>query len=70
MDKFSAAGLMPRQFERVKLHVTVMNTLFRKDPSGTAQAEVMESRRNVKERESFDAAGVLRVRYSLPAINT
>ncbi|XP_046584119.1 LOW QUALITY PROTEIN: activating signal cointegrator 1 complex subunit 1-like [Haliotis rubra] len=59
VDKFSAAGLMPRQFERVKLHVTVMNTLFRKDPTGTAQAEVTESRRNVKERE-FDAAGVLR----------
>ncbi|XP_071085062.1 activating signal cointegrator 1 complex subunit 1-like [Haliotis cracherodii] len=60
VDKFSAAGLMPRQFERVKLHVTVMNTLFRKDPSGTAKAEVMESGRNVRERESFDAAGVLR----------
>ena len=64
VDKFSASGFMQREFERVKLHITVMNSLMRKDPTGT-----VEPRRNrqherqplMKDRESFDAANVLKV---------
>ena len=57
VDKFCAARLMQREFERVKLHVTVMNTLFRQDPSGTSVPQ-----RGQKVRESFNAANVLKVR--------
>lgn len=34
VDRFVASGLMLKEWDRVKLHATVMNTLFRKDPSG------------------------------------
>lgn len=34
VERFVASGLMLREWDRVKLHATVMNTLFRKDPSG------------------------------------
>ncbi len=29
VDRFVSAGIMTRQYDRVKLHVTLMNTLFR-----------------------------------------
>lgn len=56
VDRFVASGLMRRQYDAVKLHVTLMNTLFRRDPgsaSGTAQS------RGRPARESFDASGLL-----------
>lgn len=34
VERFVASGLMLKEWDRVKLHATVMNTLFRKDPSG------------------------------------
>lgn len=34
VEHFVAAGLMVREWDRVKLHGTVMNTLFRKDSTG------------------------------------
>lgn len=37
VEHFVAVGLMVREWERVKLHGTVMNTLFRKDHSGEAE---------------------------------
>ena len=61
VDKFSASGLMQKEFERVKLHVTVMNTLFRKDPADTESPRAGRGQR--KTRESFDARGVLKVSY-------
>lgn len=33
VERFVASGLMLKEWDRVKLHATVMNTLFRKDPS-------------------------------------
>lgn len=36
VEHFVAAGLMVREWDRVKLHATVMNTLFRKDSTGKA----------------------------------
>lgn len=56
VDRFVAKGLMRRQYDSVKLHVTLMNTLFRRDPgsaSGTTQG------RGRPVRESFDASGLL-----------
>ena len=51
---------MARQYDRVKLHVTLMNTLMRKDPSG-ASLPAKSDRRQHRDRESFNAVGVLKV---------
>lgn len=62
VEKFTSAGYMQRERDRVKLHVTLMNTLMRKDPSGAALPRQQGGRRGeFKERESFDASNVLRV---------
>lgn len=34
VEHFVSAGLMVREWDKVKLHGTVMNTLFRKDSTG------------------------------------
>lgn len=34
LERFQAAGLIVKEWNSVKLHGTVMNTLFRKDPDG------------------------------------
>ncbi|XP_052272061.1 activating signal cointegrator 1 complex subunit 1-like isoform X6 [Dreissena polymorpha] len=59
VDRFSTSGLMQRDYERVKLHVTVMNTLFRKDPTGTTEAR-QPREKGRKERESFSAVQLLK----------
>lgn len=55
-------GLMKQKFERIKLHVTLMNSLLRKDDTGILEAQ-KTSRGRVKnqERESFDAKKILRL---------
>ncbi|XP_061083801.1 activating signal cointegrator 1 complex subunit 1 [Conger conger] len=58
VESFVTAGLMVREWDRVKLHGTVMNTLFRKDPS--AEEKGGSGRPNMKDREAFDARGVLK----------
>jgi activating signal cointegrator complex subunit 1 len=60
VDKFVSANLMQRQYERVKLHITVMNTLFRKDASGAAEPQ-WNPRGLAKDRESFYAKSLLQV---------
>ncbi|XP_062859741.1 activating signal cointegrator 1 complex subunit 1 [Trichomycterus rosablanca] len=57
VESFVASGLMVREWERVKLHATVMNTLFRKDQSVDDKAG--PRRQNVKDREAFDARNIL-----------
>jgi hypothetical protein len=47
---------MQKQYEQVKLHVTLMNTRFRSEES-----EPDSSRRKQKPRESFDATSILKV---------
>ncbi len=64
VDTFSTAGLMTREYDRVKLHITVMNTLMRKDPSGALVPNQDGKRGPMKDRESFDATQVLRVSMS------
>ncbi|KAK6328113.1 hypothetical protein J4Q44_G00000910 [Coregonus suidteri] len=56
VDHFVSSGLMVREWDRVKLHGTVMNTLFRK----VASAEATGGRHNMKEREAFDARNILK----------
>ena len=47
---------MQKQYEQVKLHVTLMNTVFRSDESDTETA-----RGRHKPRETFDATHILKV---------
>ncbi|XP_034230983.1 activating signal cointegrator 1 complex subunit 1 [Thrips palmi] len=54
---FSNTGLMPKQFDSVKLHVTVMNSLFRREVTDSDLAKG-DNRRKV--RESFDALQILK----------
>ncbi|KAJ8365717.1 hypothetical protein SKAU_G00145480 [Synaphobranchus kaupii] len=58
VERFVAAGLMFREWDRVKLHGTVMNTLFRRDPS--AEDKGGSGRPSVKDREAFDARSILK----------
>jgi activating signal cointegrator complex subunit 1 len=55
-------GLMKQKFERIKLHVTLMNSLLRKDDTGILEAQ-KTARGRVKnhERESFDAKKILQL---------
>ncbi|XP_045201166.2 activating signal cointegrator 1 complex subunit 1-like [Mercenaria mercenaria] len=59
VDKFTSIGLMQREYDRVKLHITVMNTVFRKDPTGTTEPDRRQDRGR-KERESFNAINLLK----------
>lgn len=59
MDKFVEAGLSKKQYDRVKLHVTVINTLMRKETQLDASSN-QNSGIESKERESFDARNVLK----------
>lgn len=55
VEHFVSAGLMVREWDRVKLHGTIMNTLFRKHPSGEDNSS--SGRQN---REAFDARNILK----------
>lgn len=55
LNRFVEAGLSKRQFDRVKLHVTIMHSLLRQDTSGP---EVEHSEED-KKRKSFDARNIL-----------
>ncbi|CAN9509159.1 unnamed protein product [Ophioblennius macclurei] len=58
VEHFVSAGLMSREYDRVKLHGTVMNTLFRKDAS--VEDSGGTGRQNAGEREAFDARNILK----------
>ena len=64
VDHFCSKNLMTQQYDRVKIHATVMNTLFRRDNCGTDAPMLRGSdqdRRPVrKDRESFDAQRIFR----------
>lgn len=57
VEHFVSAGLMVREWDRVKLHATVMNTLFRKD---STVEDTGGPRRQTSEREAFDARNILK----------
>lgn len=54
------SGLMPKQFDAVKLHVTIMNSLFRRDDS---DSDVVKGDNPKRVRETFDASLILKVSY-------
>ncbi|NXT09012.1 ASCC1 protein, partial [Prunella fulvescens] len=60
VERFVASGLMLKEWDRVKLHATVMNTLFRKDPT-EERSNTMTGKSSFKERESFNGQNILKV---------
>ncbi|XP_077206567.1 activating signal cointegrator 1 complex subunit 1 isoform X2 [Paroedura picta] len=60
MDRFLTSGLMLKEWDRVKLHATVMNTLFRRDPSADEQSTATTSK-SFKGRESFDGRNIMKL---------
>ncbi|XP_051795013.1 activating signal cointegrator 1 complex subunit 1 isoform X1 [Acanthochromis polyacanthus] len=58
VEHFVSTGLMTREWDRVKLHGTVMNTLFRKD--STVEDTGGTGRQATSEREAFDARNILK----------
>jgi len=63
IDRFVASGIMLREYDHVKLHITIMNSLMRKDPSHTivSQNDRAYTRSSMKSRESFDAMRLMQV---------
>lgn len=53
VNRFVEAGLMRREYDRIKFHVTLMNTLFRKDTTDVGD------KNEPGERESFDSRALL-----------
>ncbi|XP_078055609.1 activating signal cointegrator 1 complex subunit 1 [Mustelus asterias] len=60
LERFVASGLMEKEWDKVKLHATLMNTLFRRDPTVEGRANATPGKQNLRERESFDARNVLK----------
>ncbi|KAG8552031.1 hypothetical protein GDO81_004382 [Engystomops pustulosus] len=60
MQRFVSSGLMLKDWDRVKLHATVMNTLFRRDPLAEERSTISPGRPGQR-RESFDARNVLKL---------
>lgn len=56
VDYFAESGLMDKQYEKVKLHVTVMNTIFRDNRVGYEDAT---RGRDKRVRQTFNAVPVL-----------
>uniref|UniRef100_A0A8C7AZL6 Activating signal cointegrator 1 complex subunit 1 n=1 Tax=Neovison vison TaxID=452646 RepID=A0A8C7AZL6_NEOVI len=63
LERFQASGLIVKEWNSVKLHATVMNTLFRKDPNaeGRYNLYTADGKYIFKERESFDGRNILKV---------
>uniref|UniRef100_A0A803WBQ6 Activating signal cointegrator 1 complex subunit 1 n=1 Tax=Ficedula albicollis TaxID=59894 RepID=A0A803WBQ6_FICAL len=66
VERFVASGLMLKEWDRVKLHATVMNTLFRKDPT-EERNNTMTGKSSFKERESFNGQNILKAGSEHPS---
>lgn len=65
VEKFVSSGLMRREYDRVKLHLTVMNSLFRKkegfnNPNSLEPMENFETKKEVGKRETIEARDILK----------
>uniref|UniRef100_A0A5F4WC02 Activating signal cointegrator 1 complex subunit 1 n=1 Tax=Callithrix jacchus TaxID=9483 RepID=A0A5F4WC02_CALJA len=63
LERFQASGLIVKEWNSVKLHATVMNTLFRKDPNAEGRYNLYtpDGKYIFKERESFDGRNILKL---------
>ncbi|XP_001509416.2 activating signal cointegrator 1 complex subunit 1 [Ornithorhynchus anatinus] len=66
VERFVASGLMLKEWDKVKLHATIMNTLFRKDPSAEEKSPFFAAKPGLKERESFDGRNILKLFENFP----
>uniref|UniRef100_A0A4Y0BSY7 AKAP7_NLS domain-containing protein n=2 Tax=Anopheles funestus TaxID=62324 RepID=A0A4Y0BSY7_ANOFN len=55
-EYFIAKGLMQRKYEQVKLHATLINSLFR-----VSQTEIVNEKEVERKRITFDASEILRL---------
>ncbi|XP_065263514.1 activating signal cointegrator 1 complex subunit 1 isoform X3 [Emys orbicularis] len=60
MEQFVTSGLMMKEWDRVKLHATIMNTVFRKDTNLEEQNNATTGKSSFKERETFDGRNILK----------
>lgn len=62
VDKFVESGITSRQYDRVKLHLTLINSLFRKDENGISENESGSRSGTPKpdQRETFDARPIFK----------
>ncbi len=58
VDRMRKSGLMTSS-QDLKFHLTLMNTRYRKDKSGTTELDEVLPGRNERRRETFDARGIL-----------
>jgi len=65
VERFVASGIMQHEYDHVKLHITVMNSLMRKDLSHavSSQGGQTSTRSGTRDRESFDAVQLMQVVY-------
>uniref|UniRef100_A0A8C8RIA8 Activating signal cointegrator 1 complex subunit 1 n=1 Tax=Pelusios castaneus TaxID=367368 RepID=A0A8C8RIA8_9SAUR len=61
MEQFVSSGLMMKEWDSVKLHATIMNTLFRKESNAEEQNNAITGKLPFKERETFDGRNILKV---------
>lgn len=64
MEQFVSEGVMQRDYDKVKLHITLINTIFRQEPDAESGRETKKSSDTHrggggKIRESFDARRIL-----------
>nr|XP_042712801.1 activating signal cointegrator 1 complex subunit 1 isoform X3 [Chrysemys picta bellii]XP_042712802.1 activating signal cointegrator 1 complex subunit 1 isoform X3 [Chrysemys picta bellii]XP_042712803.1 activating signal cointegrator 1 complex subunit 1 isoform X3 [Chrysemys picta bellii]XP_042712804.1 activating signal cointegrator 1 complex subunit 1 isoform X3 [Chrysemys picta bellii]XP_042712805.1 activating signal cointegrator 1 complex subunit 1 isoform X3 [Chrysemys picta bellii]XP_04 len=60
MEQFVTSGLLMKEWDRVKLHATIMNTVFRKDTNFEEQNNTTTGKSSFKERETFDGRNILK----------
>ncbi|XP_071798171.1 activating signal cointegrator 1 complex subunit 1-like isoform X2 [Asterias amurensis] len=61
-ESFTRAGLMQKEYERVKVHITLINTIFRKEPDaedGSRRGKGKRDGEGDRVRESIDASRIL-----------
>ena len=66
VNQFIDTGFMPRQFDRIKLHVTLMNTKFRRndaeEESSEKSKETMDVREVLEHFGDYDFGGEVAVK--------
>ena len=66
VDRFVSEGLVKREYDRVKLHATVMNSKLRDNPGGetpTKKSRVNDVTSRLDKRMSFDARKIVTVSH-------
>ncbi|XP_033112612.1 activating signal cointegrator 1 complex subunit 1-like [Anneissia japonica] len=65
VEQFVSEGLMQRQYDRVKIHGTLINSLFNKEPDGEKgnwdKGRGKGYRKEQKKRKSFNARSILEI---------